>query len=51
MGLMGMRYRVESEGGVMQVMSAPGQGTTVQAWLPVNEDKAAEEIPLTEPPK
>jgi len=38
MGLMGMRYRVESEGGVMQVISAPGQGTTVQAWLPLLDD-------------
>jgi signal transduction histidine kinase len=38
MGLMGMRYRVESEGGVMQVLSTPGQGTTVQAWLPLCEE-------------
>ena len=37
MGLMGMRYRVESEGGVMQVISARGQGTTVQAWLPLSD--------------
>lgn len=35
MGLLGMRYRVESEGGTMQVNSAPGRGTTVQAWLPL----------------
>lgn len=35
MGLLGMRYRVESEGGTMQVISAPGQGTTVQASLPL----------------
>jgi signal transduction histidine kinase len=33
-GLMGMRYRVEAEGGVMQVISTPGRGTTVTAWLP-----------------
>ncbi len=33
-GLMGMRYRVESVGGSMQVESAPGQGTLVQAWIP-----------------
>ena len=34
-GLSGMRYRVESHGGTMQVITAPGQGTTVQAQLPV----------------
>jgi signal transduction histidine kinase len=41
MGLMGMRYRVESEGGVMQVISTPGQGTTVQAWLPLCDETDA----------
>jgi signal transduction histidine kinase len=40
MGLMGMRYRVESEGGVMQVLSTPGQGTTVQAWLPLCDEES-----------
>jgi len=40
MGLMGMRYRVESEGGEMQVVSAPGRGTTVQAWLPLVDEAA-----------
>jgi signal transduction histidine kinase len=34
-GLMGMRYRVEAIGGLMQVTAAPGAGTTVQAWLPL----------------
>ena len=38
-GLVGMRYRVESAGGVMRVDSTPGQGTRVQAWLPVGVDK------------
>jgi signal transduction histidine kinase len=33
-GLMGMRYRVEAEGGVMTVRSEPGGGTRLQAWLP-----------------
>jgi signal transduction histidine kinase len=37
-GLMGMRYRVEAEGGVMQVQSAPGLGTKVMAWLPALAD-------------
>lgn len=47
MGLLGMRYRVEAEGGTMQVNSAPGQGTTVQAWLPLApaEQPAAAETP------
>ena len=33
-GLFGMRFRVEAEGGVLSVVSAPGQGTRVQALLP-----------------
>jgi signal transduction histidine kinase len=33
-GLSGMRYRVEGQGGEMQVTSTPGQGTTITAWLP-----------------
>ena len=33
-GLMGMRFRVEAEGGAIALQSAPGQGTCVQAWLP-----------------
>jgi signal transduction histidine kinase len=40
-GLMGMRFRVEAEGGTIALQSAPGQGTCVQAWLPkVAPDKA-----------
>ncbi len=34
-GLVGMRYRVEAEQGRLLVESAPGQGTAVQAWLPM----------------
>ena len=34
-GLIGMRYRVESEGGVMRVVSSPGSGTRIEAWVPV----------------
>ena len=34
-GLMGMRYRVEAEGGEMHLESAPGRGTRIEAWLPV----------------
>ena len=33
-GLLGMRYRVEAEGGVMTLTAAPGQGTLVEARLP-----------------
>jgi signal transduction histidine kinase len=33
-GLRGMRFRVEAEGGTMNLISAPGQGTLVQAKLP-----------------
>ena len=33
-GLVGMRYRVEAEGGVLAVRSAPGQGTVVRVSLP-----------------
>jgi signal transduction histidine kinase len=34
-GLLGMRYRVEAENGSLDIVSAPGQGTTVQATLVV----------------
>ena len=34
-GLLGMRYRVEAEGGRFKLESAPGQGTLVSATLPV----------------
>ena len=33
-GLLGMRFRVEAEGGVMRLQSQPGQGTLVSVWLP-----------------
>ena len=33
-GLIGMRYRVESEGGSMRLISALGQGTRIEAMLP-----------------
>ena len=34
-GLLGMRFRVESEGGTLQVTSSPGEGTSVVAILPL----------------
>ncbi len=33
-GLLGMRYRVEAEFGVLELLSAPGQGTQIRARLP-----------------
>ena len=36
-GLAGMRFRVASIGGELTVESAPGQGTTIRARLPLND--------------
>jgi signal transduction histidine kinase len=33
-GLVGMRYRVEAEGGTLSIVSTPGQGTQLTATLP-----------------
>jgi signal transduction histidine kinase len=33
-GLVGMRFRVEAEGGTLQIISTPGQGTHLRATLP-----------------
>jgi signal transduction histidine kinase len=33
-GLIGMRYRVEAEGGTMNLVSSPGAGTLIEAVLP-----------------
>src|SRR5436190_8339012 len=33
-GLLGMRYRVEAEGGTMRLSSRPGEGTLIEATLP-----------------
>jgi len=37
-GLLGMRYRLETEGGRLAMRSAPGQGTLIQADLPESGD-------------
>ena len=34
-GLLGMAERVELLGGTLAVQSEPGQGTTIQVWLPI----------------
>ena len=42
-GLIGMRYRIEAEGGTMNLQSAPGQGTLIEATLPLlAADKGAD---------
>jgi signal transduction histidine kinase len=33
-GLLGMRYRIEAEGGRMNLTTAPGKGTLIEATLP-----------------
>lgn len=35
LGMVNMRERAEFIGGTLQVKSVPGEGTTVQAWVPV----------------
>ena len=44
-GLIGMRYRVEAEGGSMRLVSAPGQGTLIEATLPALDVEAMESGP------
>ena len=39
-GLLGMRVRVESHGGRLNVVSAPGQGTTIEVSLPAQTTPA-----------
>jgi hypothetical protein len=45
-----MRYRVEAEGGSMRLESRPGQGTLIEAVLPVVDvDEPAPPASLPEP--
>ena len=46
-GLIGMRYRIESLGGTLQLLSAPGRGTLVLARLPRRPEPEPE---LQDPP-
>jgi signal transduction histidine kinase len=39
-GLLGMRYRLETEGGRLAIVSTPGQGTLVEADLPESADSS-----------
>jgi signal transduction histidine kinase len=44
-GLIGMRYRVEADGGEMRLRSAPGEGTLIEAILPsIAPDDAADSV-------
>lgn len=45
-GLVGMRYRVEAEGGHLSIASAPGEGTLIQVMLP---ELASEPTPTADP--
>jgi signal transduction histidine kinase len=40
-GLLGMRYRLESEGGRMVLSSAPGRGTVIEAQIPESRNGAS----------
>jgi signal transduction histidine kinase len=42
-GLSGMRFRVETEGGEMQIDSRPNNGTRIVAWVPLSAREAATE--------
>ena len=44
-GLIGMRYRVEAEGGSMRLESTPGEGTLIEAILPVTDIDSLDAIP------
>lgn len=48
-GLIGMRYRIEAEGGTMNLQSAHGEGTLVEATLPMLVDDTSVTDGLTEP--
>ena len=49
-GLLGMRYRIESLGGTLQLLSAPGRGTLVLARLPRRPEPEPEEAPAVTAP-
>jgi signal transduction histidine kinase len=40
-GLSGMRERAAMLGGIVEITSKPGEGTTVDAWIPLDEASAA----------
>jgi signal transduction histidine kinase len=40
-GLLGMRFRVEAEGGILRVQSSVGHGTHLRVWLPATPSTPA----------
>jgi signal transduction histidine kinase len=48
-GLLGMRYRIESLGGTLELLSAKGRGTLVLARLPRRPEPPKEELSMTTP--
>jgi signal transduction histidine kinase len=48
LGLVGMRFRVERQGGRMSVASRPGQGTTIQVTLPERSERSESALSYTE---
>jgi signal transduction histidine kinase len=50
-GLIGMRYRVEAEGGEMRLRSVPGEGTLIEATLPTTDSDSSDEPAITLSPE
>ena len=46
-GLIGMRDRIGAVGGTLDIVSSPGQGTTVRGTIPVDRDELSD--PATRP--
>src|SRR5450432_3158552 len=49
LGLLGMRERAAILGGQVNISSAPGQGTTVTAWIPLLSPEESGAIPAATP--
>lgn len=47
LGLRGMRKRLEMVGGSLDIESAPGQGTTIRAWMPLPKAEARQQAAST----
>jgi signal transduction histidine kinase len=44
-GLQGMADRLAALGGDLRVRAAPGAGTTIEGWVPVDRDAALVPLP------
>ena len=49
MGLLGMRERVEAQGGELQISAQPGRRPALEAWMPIRAP-CAESWPMPEGP-